>query len=435
MQWLKVNRLDTQQANFEAQLSQLLGWESVSDQRVQKTVADIIERVKLQGDTALLQLTNQLDRTPFKTASELEIPQQKLDQALAEISHQEREALQTAAARIRAYHQHQRQDSWSYVEADGTSLGQQITAMDRVGIYVPGGKASYPSSVLMNAIPAKVAGVKEIIMTVPLPNGKVNPLVLAAAAIAGVDRVFAIGGAQAIAALAYGTPMVPKVDKIVGPGNIYVATAKRAVFGACGIDMIAGPSEILIICDGKTDPDWVVMDLFSQAEHDELAQSILISNDEVFLNLIQKRVTELLPQMPRRAVIEKSLRDRGALILVDNLSEACEIANRIAPEHLELSVEEPRPLIEKIENAGAIFIGKFTSEALGDYCAGPNHVLPTSGTSRFSSPLGVYDFQKRTSLIEVSESGARELGSIAAKLAREEGLEAHARSAEKRYQP
>ena len=432
MQWLKVNRLDTQQANFEAQLSQLLGWESVSDQRVQKTVADIIERVKLQGDTALLQLTNQLDRTPFKTASELEIPQQKLDQALAEISHQEREALQTAAARIRAYHQHQRQDSWSYVEADGTSLGQQITAMDRVGIYVPGGKASYPSSVLMNAIPAKVAGVKEIIMTVPLPNGKVNPLVLAAAAIAGVDRVFAIGGAQAIAALAYGTPMVPKVDKIVGPGNIYVATAKRAVFCACGIDMIAGPSEILIICDGHTNPDWVAMDLFSQAEHDEQAQSILLCPDKDYLDQVEASFKALLPTLERSSIIKTSIENRGALIQVANMQEAIDISNRIAPEHLELSVADPEAMLPEIRHAGAIFMGRHTAESLGDYCAGPNHVLPTSGTARFSSPLGVYDFQKRSSLIMFSEQGASDMGKVASVLARGESLTAHARSAEYR---
>jgi histidinol dehydrogenase len=422
MQWLKVNRLDTQQANFEAKLNHLLGWESVSDQRVQKTVADIIERVRVQGDTALLQLTNQLDRTPFKTAVELEIPQQKLEQALADITDGEREALQTAADRIRSYHQHQKQDSWSYVEADGTLLGQQITAMDRVGIYVPGGKASYPSSVLMNAIPAKVAGVKEIIMTVPLPNGKVNPLVLAAAAIAGVDRVFAIGGAQAIAALAHGTSMVPKVDKIVGPGNIYVATAKRAVFGTCGIDMIAGPSEILVICDGQTNPDWVAMDLFSQAEHD----------DKDYLDQVEASFKALLPTLERSSIIKASIEDRGALIHVTDMQEAIDIANRIAPEHLELSVADPEAMLPKIRHAGAIFMGRHTAEALGDYCAGPNHVLPTSGTARFSSPLGVYDFQKRSSLIMFSQQGASEMGKVASVLARGESLTAHARSAEYR---
>ncbi|MBT3437668.1 MAG: histidinol dehydrogenase [Oceanospirillaceae bacterium] len=432
MQWLNVNRLDTQQANFAAQLSQLLAWESVSDQRVQKTVADIIERVKAQGDTALLQFTNQLDRTPFKSTAELEIPQHKLDQALAAISDAERQALERAAQRIRAYHEHQKQDSWRYVEADGTLLGQQVTAMDRVGIYVPGGKASYPSSVLMNAIPAKVAGVKEIIMTVPLPNGHVNPLVLAAAAIAGVDRVFAIGGAQAIAALAHGTQMVPKVDKIVGPGNIYVATAKRAVFGTCGIDMIAGPSEILVICDGQTNPDWVAMDLFSQAEHDEQAQSILLCPDKAYLDQVEASFKALLPSMERSSIIKTSIEQRGALIQVKDMQEAIDLANRIAPEHLELSVEDPESMLPHIRHAGAIFMGRHTAEALGDYCAGPNHVLPTSGTARFSSPLGVYDFQKRSSLIMFSPEGASEMGKVASVLARGESLTAHARSAEYR---
>ncbi|MDC9719938.1 MAG: histidinol dehydrogenase [Gammaproteobacteria bacterium] len=432
MQRLKVNRLDTQQVNFKAKLSALLAWESVSDQRVQQTVADIIERVRVQGDTALLQFTNQLDRTPFKTTAELEIPHQKLIQALADISNEERKALEQAADRIRSYHQHQKQDSWRYTEADGTLLGQQVTAMDRVGIYVPGGKASYPSSVLMNAIPAKVAGVKEIIMTVPLPNGKVNPLVLAAAAIAGVDRVFAIGGAQAIAALAHGTQMVPKVDKIVGPGNIYVATAKRAVFGICGIDMIAGPSEILVICDGQTNPDWVAMDLFSQAEHDEQAQSILLCPDKNYLDQVEESFKALLPTMERGSIIKTSLEERGALILVENMQEAINIVNRIAPEHLELSVADPEAMLPKIRHAGAIFMGRHTAEALGDYCAGPNHVLPTSGTARFSSPLGVYDFQKRSSVIMFSQQGASDMGKIASVLARGEGLTAHARSAEYR---
>ncbi len=432
MQWLNVNRLDTQQANFAAQLSQLLAWESVSDQRVQKTVADIIERVKAQGDTALLQFTNQLDRTPFKSTAELEIPQHKLDQALAAISDAERQALERAAQRIRAYHEHQKQDSWRYVEADGTLLGQQVTAMDRVGMYVPGGKASYPSSVLMNAIPAKVAGVKEIIMTVPLPNGHVNPLVLAAAAIAGVDRVFAIGGAQAIAALAHGTQMVPKVDKIVGPGNIYVATAKRAVFGTCGIDMIAGPSEILVICDGQTNPDWVAMDLFSQAEHDEQAQSILLCPDKAYLDQVEASFKALLPSMERSSIIKTSIEQRGALIQVKDMQEAIDLANRIAPEHLELSVEDPESMLPHIRHAGAIFMGSHTAEALGDPCAGPNHVLPTSGTARFSSPLGVYDFQKRSSLIMFSPEGASEMGKVASVLARGESLTAHARSAEYR---
>jgi histidinol dehydrogenase len=432
MQWLQVNRLDTQQANFEAKLSQLLAWDSVSDQRVQQTVSDIIERVRLQGDTALLQLTNQLDRTPFKSPAELEIGQPQLEQALASISDAERQALELAAQRIRAYHEHQKQDSWRYMEADGTLLGQQITPMDRVGIYVPGGKASYPSSVLMNAIPAKVAGVPEIIMAVPLPNGQVNPLVLAAAAIAGVDRVFAMGGAQAIAALAHGTQMVPKVDKIVGPGNIYVATAKRAVFGICGIDMIAGPSEILVICDGQTDPEWVAMDLFSQAEHDEQAQSILLCPDKDYLDKVEASFKALLPTMERRNIIKASIEQRGALIQVKDMEQAISLANRIAPEHLELSVADPEAMLPHIRHAGAIFMGRHTAEALGDYCAGPNHVLPTSGTARFSSPLGVYDFQKRSSLIMFSAEGASHMGKVASVLARGEGLTAHARSAEYR---
>lgn len=432
MKFLKVNRLNTATTSFDADLNELLGWESVSDTRVQSTVADIIERIKVQGDTALLQLTNQLDRTPFKTAAELEIPQQKLEEALGIISQKERDALQTAADRIRAYHQYQVQDSWRYEEPDGTVLGQQITPMDRIGIYVPGGKASYPSSVLMNAIPAKVAGVKEIVMTVPLPNGKVNPLVLAAAAIAGVDRVFAIGGAQAVAALAHGTAMVPKVDKIVGPGNIYVATAKRAVFGTCGIDMIAGPSEILVICDGLTDPDWIAMDLFSQAEHDEQAQSILLCPDKEYLDKVEASFKALLPTMERNSIIQTSIERRGALIQVADLDEAVEISNRIAPEHLELSVADPEAMLPNIRHAGAIFMGRHTAESLGDYCAGPNHVLPTSGTARFSSPLGVYDFQKRSSIIMFSEQGASDMGKVASVLARGESLTAHARSAEYR---
>ena len=364
---------------------------------------------------------------------DLTVDEATLQSAMRSVDDDVLAGLRKAAQRIESYHRRQVQESWSYRDDLGNLLGQKITPLARAGLYVPGGKAAYPSSVLMNAIPARVAGVREIVMVAPTPKGVVNPVVLAAAQIAGVSRIYKIGGAQAIAAMAYGTQTIPKVDKIVGPGNAYVALAKKKVFGTVGIDMIAGPSEILIICDGKTDPDWIVMDLFSQAEHDELAQSILISNDESFLMLIQERVEALLTQMPRKSVIKKSLEDRGAMILVKDLSEACEIANRIAPEHLELSVQEPSLLLDQIENAGAIFIGKYTSEALGDYCAGPNHVLPTSGTSRFSSPLGVYDFQKRTSLIEVSESGAKELGQIAAKLAREEGLEAHARSAEKRF--
>ncbi|MBT7427614.1 MAG: histidinol dehydrogenase, partial [Betaproteobacteria bacterium] len=386
-----IKILKSRESGFDRQLTETLAFEENSASAVEVVVDEILAQVRMHGDSALIELTNKYDKTALSSINDVTVHSSELDSFVETVDDDVIKKLTEAAARIENYHQRQVQSSWSFTDELGNRLGQKVSALARVGLYVPGGKAAYPSSVLMNAIPARVAGVKEVVMVAPAPNGVLNPVVLAAAQIAGVDRVYKVGGAQAIAALAYGTQTIDKVDKIVGPGNAYVALAKKKVFGAVGIDMIAGPSEILIICDGKTDPDWVVMDLFSQAEHDELAQSILISNDEVFLNLIQKRVTELLPQMPRRAVIEKSLRDRGALILVDNLSEACEIANRIAPEHLELSVEEPRPLIEKIENAGAIFIGKFTSEALGDYCAGPNHVLPTSGTSRFSSPLGVYD--------------------------------------------
>jgi len=429
---LKVNRLDASSIDFNNRMDDLLAWESVSDPRVQQTVNDIIDRVKQQGDTALLQLTKQLDRANFKSVANLEVPKQKLQEALEGLCDEKRDALLVAAQRIRQYHEKQKQDSWRYMEADGTLLGQQVTPMDRVGIYVPGGKASYPSSVLMNAIPAKVAGVSEVVMAVPMPNGQVNPLVLAAAAVAGVDRVFAIGGAQAIAAMAYGTTLVPKVDKIVGPGNIYVATAKRAVFGICGIDMIAGPSEILVLCDGKTDPDWVAMDLFSQAEHDEQAQSILLCHDEAYLDEVEASLQRLLPTIDRQEIAQTSLQNRGALIKVKDLDEAVAIANRIAPEHLELSVADPEALLPQIRHAGAIFMGRHTAEALGDYCAGPNHVLPTSGTARFSSPLGVYDFQKRSSLIMFSPQGASEMGKVASVLARGEGLDAHARSAEYR---
>ncbi len=429
---LKVNRLDASSIDFNTRMDALLAWESVSDPRVQQTVNDIIERIKQQGDTALLQLTKQLDRANFKSVANLEVPKQKLQEALDGLSDEKRDALLIAAERVRQYHEKQKQDSWRYMEADGTLLGQKVTPMDRVGIYVPGGKASYPSSVLMNAIPAKVAGVGEVVMSVPMPNGQVNPLVLAAAAVAGVDRVFAIGGAQAIAAMAYGTALVPKVDKIVGPGNIYVATAKRAVFGVCGIDMIAGPSEILVVCDGKTDPDWVAMDLFSQAEHDEQAQSILLCPDEGYLDEVEAALQRLLPTIDRQEIAQTSLQNRGALIKVKDMEQAVEIANRIAPEHLELSVEDPEAMLPKIRHAGAIFMGRHTAEALGDYCAGPNHVLPTSGTARFSSPLGVYDFQKRSSLIMFSPEGASEMGKVASVLARGEGLDAHARSAEYR---
>ena len=428
-----IKILKTQDSNFDQQLELTLAYEEGSAAALDVAVDDILEQVRTGGDAALIALTNKFDETAAVSMDDLTVDESTLQSAMRSVDEDVLAALRKAAQRIESYHRRQVQESWSYRDDLGNLLGQKITPLARAGLYVPGGKAAYPSSVLMNAIPARVAGVKEIVMVAPTPKGVVNPVVLAAAQIAGVSRIYKIGGAQAIAAMAYGTQTIPKVDKIVGPGNAYVALAKKKVFGTVGIDMIAGPSEILIICDGKTDPDWIVMDLFSQAEHDELAQSILISNDESFLMLIQERVAALLTQMPRKSVIKKSLEDRGAMILVKDLSEACEIANRIAPEHLELSVQEPGLLLDQIENAGAIFIGKYTSEALGDYCAGPNHVLPTSGTSRFSSPLGVYDFQKRTSLIEVSESGAKELGQIAAKLAREEGLEAHARSAEKRF--
>jgi len=428
-----IKILKTQDADFDGKLRATLAFEGGSAAVVDLAVDKILGQIRTHGDAALISLTNKFDHTEAVSMDDLTVDEGTLESAISSVDESVLESLRDAAHRIETYHQRQIQESWSYRDESGSLLGQKILPLARAGLYVPGGKAAYPSSVLMNAIPARVAGVKEIVMVAPTPNGVVNPVVLAAAQIAGVTQIYKIGGAQAIGAMAYGTETITKVDKIVGPGNAYVAAAKKKVFGAVGIDMIAGPSEILIICDGKTDPDWIVMDLFSQAEHDELAQSILISNDEAFLRLIQERVTALLPEMPRKSVIKKSLEDRGAMILVKSLGEACEIANRIAPEHLELSVEEPIALLDQIENAGAIFIGKYTSEALGDYCAGPNHVLPTSGTSRFSSPLGVYDFQKRTSLIEVSESGARGLGLIAAKLAREEGLEAHARSAEKRF--
>ena len=428
-----IKILKTQDADFDGKLRATLAFEGGSAAEVDLAVDKILGQIRTHGDAALISLTNKFDHTEAVSMDDLTVDEGTLESAISSVDESVLESLRDAAHRIENYHQRQIQESWSYRDESGSLLGQKILPLARAGLYVPGGKAAYPSSVLMNAIPARVAGVKEIVMVAPTPNGVVNPVVLAAAQIAGVTQIYKIGGAQAIGAMAYGTETITKVNKIVGPGNAYVAAAKKKVFGAVGIDMIAGPSEILIICDGKTDPDWIVMDLFSQAEHDELAQSILISNDEAFLRLIQERVTALLPEMPRKSVIKKSLEDRGAMILVKSLGEACEIANRIAPEHLELSVEEPIALLDQIENAGAIFIGKYTSEALGDYCAGPNHVLPTSGTSRFSSPLGVYDFQKRTSLIEVSESGARGLGLIAAKLAREEGLEAHARSAEKRF--
>lgn len=427
-----VRRLNAQDTDFNTQLDQLLSWESVSDASVNQRVLDIIDNVRTRGDAALVDYTRQFDGLDVAQMSDLILPRERLELALTRITPEQRRALETAARRVREYHERQVQDSWQYQEADGTILGQKVTPLDRAGLYVPGGKASYPSSVLMNAIPAKVAGVPEVVMVVPTPRGEINELVLAAAAIAGVDRVFTIGGAQAVAALAYGTESVPPVDKIVGPGNIYVATAKRHVFGKVGIDMIAGPSEILVICDGKTDPDWIAMDLFSQAEHDEDAQSILLSPDADFLNRVEQSMQRLLPTLEREEIARTSLRERGALILVADMAQAIEVANRIAPEHLELSVENPEELLPQIRHAGAIFMGRYTAEALGDYCAGPNHVLPTSGTARFSSPLGVYDFQKRSSIIYCSPEGASELGKVASVLARGESLTAHARSAEYR---
>ncbi len=429
---LEITRLVAGQADFDSRLDALLAWESVSDKQVNQIVDDVIANVRARGDEALVEYTNRFDRMQAVSMTELEMNQSRLHQALENLPEDQRIALEVAAQRIADYHQRQKSESWRYTEADGTVLGQQVTPMDRVGIYVPGGKAAYPSSVLMNAIPAKVAGVKEIIMVVPTPDGVVNELVLAAAALSGVNRVFTLGGAQAVAALAYGTETVPRVDKIVGPGNIFVATAKRAVFGAVGIDMIAGPSEILVICDGQTDPDWIAMDLFSQAEHDEDAQSILICPDADYIDQVEASIEKLLPTMERAEIIRTSLKNRAILIKVADLQEAAELSNRIAPEHLELSVEDPESLLPLIRHAGAIFMGRYTAESLGDYCAGPNHVLPTSGTARFSSPLGVYDFQKRSSIIMFSAEGASEMGKVASVLARGESLTAHARSAEYR---
>lgn len=429
---VNVRRLDAAQADFNQQLDRLLAWEAVSDTQVQQTVTTIVDDIRQRGDAALIEYTNKFDRTQFSSMAELEIGQEQLQAAFDGLEETQRQALLVAAERVRSYHEKQQQDSWRYTEADGTVLGQKITPLDRVGIYVPGGKAAYPSSVLMNAMPAHVAGVEEIIMVVPTPDGEKNALVLAAAAVAGVSRVFTVGGAQAVAALAYGTETIPKVDKVVGPGNIFVASAKRMVFGQVGIDMIAGPSEILVVCDGATNPDWIAMDLFSQAEHDEDAQAILVSTDSDFIEEVQASIEKLLPTMEREAIIRTSLANRGALIYAADKEQATAISNRIAPEHLELSVEDPESWLEGIRHAGAIFMGRYTAEALGDYCAGPNHVLPTSGTARFSSPLGVYDFQKRSSLIMFSADGASEMGKVASVLARGEQLTAHARSAEYR---
>jgi histidinol dehydrogenase len=432
MSSLNISKLDSSSSDFDQQLHNLVTWNEADDRDIHERVHDIIADVRQNGDQAVINYTNRFDQTAFNDASELELAKDTLKAAWEQLPAHQAQALQTAADRIRAYAEHQKMASWQYTEADGTVLGQKVTPLDSVGLYVPGGKAAYPSSVLMNAIPAKVAGVGQLVMVVPTPKGETNQLVLAAAHLAGVDRAFAIGGAQAVAALAYGTATIPAVAKIVGPGNIYVATAKKLVFGQVGIDMIAGPSEILIICDGLTNPDWIAMDLFSQAEHDENAQAILISTDTAFLTAVEHSINTLLPTMERSEIIATSLSSRGALIKVNNLTEAAEVANRIAPEHLELSVENPEALSEQIKHAGAIFLGRYTAEALGDYCAGPNHVLPTSGTARFSSPLGVYDFQKRTSLINCSQTGASTLGKTASVLARGESLTAHARSAEYR---
>jgi len=431
---VNIIRLNASQSDFDSSLAKLLAWEDSVDHQVNESVRHILHQVKTRGDAAVLEFTERFDRLKAGTVAELEIGQDRLKKALEAIPEDQRVALEQAAQRVRSYHERQNQTSWQYEEEDGTVLGQKVTPLDRAGLYVPGGKAAYPSSVLMNAIPAKVAGVAEVVMVVPTPDGVVNDMVLAAAAIAGVDRVFTLGGAQAVGALAYGTETVPSVDKIVGPGNIFVATAKREVFGTVGIDMIAGPSEILVICDGQTDPDWIAMDLFSQAEHDEQAQSILISPDAKFLDAVEASIHKLLPTMERAEIIEASMGTRAAMIQVADLSQAAEVSNRIAPEHLELSVEDPEALCEEIRHAGAIFMGRYTAEALGDYCAGPNHVLPTSGTARFSSPLGVYDFQKRSSLIGFSASGADRMGRVASVLARGEGLTAHARSAEYRIE-
>lgn len=429
---LEIKQVKYQGSSDDPEIKALVAWDEQLDAEVQASVKSILADIRVNGDRALIEYSRRFDKLTIDSATDLEVPKARCQQALEKLSTEQREALETAARRVREYHEHQKQDSWRFEEADGTVLGQRVSAIDTAGLYVPGGKAAYPSSVLMNAIPAKVAGVAQVIMVVPTPAGEVNELVLAAAEVAGVDRVFTIGGAQAIAALAYGTETIPPVDKIVGPGNIYVATAKREVFGQVGIDMIAGPSEILVICDGQTDPDWIAMDLFSQAEHDENAQAILVSPDVEFLNAVQQSINKLLPSLERQDIVAASLRSRAVFIHVESLAQAAHVSNLIAPEHLELSVADPDALLEQITHAGAIFMGRYTAEALGDYCAGPNHVLPTSGTARFSSPLGVYDFQKRSSILHFSAQGASELGKVASVLARGEGLTAHARSAEYR---
>lgn len=426
---LKIRRLSASNVGFHKELEQLLAWETVSNESVNDAVKEIVNAVRANGDAALLKYTEKFDRLALSSGADLEVPKSELQAALLRIPKEQRESLEISAQRVKIYHEKQLQHSWNYTESNGTLLGQQVTSLDSVGLYVPGGKAAYPSSVIMNAIPAKVAGVTKLIMVVPTPSGVINDMVLAAAEICGVDKVFTVGGAQAIAALAYGTETIPVVDKIVGPGNIFVATAKRMVFGTVGIDMIAGPSEILVYCDGKTNPDWIAADLFSQAEHDEDAQSILVTQDADFADKVHESMNRLIGSFPRKEIITKSLADRGAMIVVKNEEQAVEIINLIAPEHLELSIDDPQALLPKIRHAGAIFMGRYTAEALGDYCAGPNHVLPTSRTARFSSPLGVYDFQKRSSLIMCSPEGASELGEVAAILADGEGLQAHAESA------
>lgn len=428
-----INRLNSRDQGFDEQLTQLLAYDEAQDSQIESAVSEILANVRERGDAAVVEYSRKFDGVSAEHMAELEVSKEACEAALAALPQEQRDALTQAAKRIRAYHERQKSTGWTYEEEDGTVLGVKVTPMDRVGLYVPGGKAAYPSSVLMNAIPAKVAGVGEVVMVTPTPGGEQNPIVLAAAAVAGVDRVLTIGGAQAVAALAYGTESIAQVDKIVGPGNAYVAEAKRRVFGVVGIDMIAGPSEILIICDGKTPAEWIAMDLFSQAEHDELAQAILLCPDAAYLDEVEASIKRLLPEMSRKAIISISLANRGALIQVRDLDEACDIANHIAAEHLEISVQEPQPLVDRIRHAGAIFIGPYSSESLGDYCAGTNHVLPTSRTARFSSPLGVYDFEKRSSLINISKRGADTLGRIASTLAYGEGLQAHAKSAEYRY--
>lgn len=429
---LTIKQLNYTDTDFQIELEKVLAWDSISDPAVQETVNAILADVRSRGDVAVLEWTNKLDHLQADSIQALEISKEELQASLKQVPKDQIDALHKAADRIRRYHEKQKQDSWEYSDPDGSVFGQKVTPIDRVGMYVPGGKASYPSTVLMDAIPARVAGVQEIIATLPTPGGEKNPLVLAALALADVDRVFTVGGAQAVGALAFGTQGIPRVDKIVGPGNIYVATAKKAVFGQVGIDMVAGPSEILVICDGKTDPDWIAMDLFSQAEHDEDAQSILVSTNAAFIDAVKASIEKLLPDMPRRDIITASLEARGVFIKVSDLKEAAEVCNLVAPEHVELSVENPQSLLADIRHAGAIFLGRYTSESLGDYCAGPSHVLPTSGTARFSSALGVYDFQKRSSIINCSESTARELADTASVLANAEGLVAHARAAEMR---